>query len=295
MDSSSARSSIQRPASPTLPPKAVAVRKRSPIVSSLVPQIIVRELINSNDPLTSNNLLKRVKKDALVQYANSLGIITKAKAMKKSVLLKNIIDAIPTSPRSSSRSSSGSIISRSSSGRSRSRSGSTGRTADELIVEADELIIEADELIAEAEDIEAADPETQAEAGGPAADRAQEMIAEAEEMIAEAKRKKSIAENEEEEEEILIEEGERVVNDAEDVEEEILNIEKPIDEEEDAEENVKEESIDDMRNRLIAREIPPERLQYIEDLLEEIQQPEETISNIAVIQRKVFNCLGLVN
>jgi polyhydroxyalkanoate synthesis regulator phasin len=43
------------------------------------------------------------------------------------------------------------------------------------------------------------------------------------------------------------------------------------------------------------REVPQDRVRYIEDLLVEIQKPRREIRNIFEIERKVFQCLGLVN
>ena len=255
-------------------PVAQKARERSPVAGPstepLVPHIIVKQLVNSNDPFTSNELLKRVKKDELVQYATNLGIM-KAKAMTKPVILKNIIDIINN---------------RSSSSRS-SRSSRSRKSANDLILEAESLIADAEEKIETVDPIESPRDEIRR------ITEAEEMLADAEEMMEEAvKIDEEIIDNDEEiidnDEEIIDNDGEIIDDD----DEEILSIETPLDFVE--EEIVKEDRIAEMV-RLRNREIPPERRMYIEQLLEEIQQPEEIISNIAIIQRKVFNCLGLIN
>ena len=43
------------------------------------------------------------------------------------------------------------------------------------------------------------------------------------------------------------------------------------------------------------KNIPPERLKRVEDLLREIQKPKEKMSNLVSIQQKVFRSLGLIN
>jgi polyhydroxyalkanoate synthesis regulator phasin len=43
------------------------------------------------------------------------------------------------------------------------------------------------------------------------------------------------------------------------------------------------------------RQVPEERVRYIEDLLVELQKPRREIRNIRQIETKVFECLGLVN
>jgi hypothetical protein len=261
-------------------------RRKSPIAGPstepLVPQIIVKYLINLNDPFTSKELIKRVKKDQLVQYANTLGIM-KAKTMTKPIILKNIIDI---SRGSSSRSSSN----RSSSNRS-SSSRSSQKSAD-LILEAKTLINDVSEKIEAVEN----DPVKIIEVENILEDVIINLNNVVDDVVVN------------DVDDVVVNDVDDVVvndvvddvvdddNDDDDNDDEILNIEKPLDfVEEEKEEIVSEEVRMKEMEILRNREIPPERVMYIEQLLEEIQQPEEIISNIAIIQRKVFNCLGLVN
>ena len=279
------------------PPRALAI----PDSQNLGMREAIRVLTGKEEDMTSEQLLRQVKKPALVAQAKQLGI-TNPQKITKPVLLQKIVEILDAYEAPTERIPSVDV-------HDVSLQVSLPSSVESIIEEvmpkksAKKLIKDISESIAQDR------PNVEA-----AVDRAAVNIvaAEPKKSISEARKLAEAVVPEERKLALAtaiiddaVDDGELDVGDGEDIADALKDaiddeIGDLIEEESDEVQAVlQDEDIFDIKPGaeppVVRRELSPERDRDIEDLLEELKRPTASLTKIKSVQKSVFKCLGLVD